>query len=453
MKNSITLSELHQRITTSIRESFPDRYFIVAEINELNESRGHAYLELSEKNEDEVLVAKARATIWARTYRMLKPYFETSTGHKFEAGLKVLLVVTVEFHEVYGYSLNIKDIDPSYTIGDIERKRLLIIQRLEEEGVVEMNKELDIPIVPQKIAIISSETAAGYGDFIDQLQNNDYGFKFYTKLFTAAMQGDETESSVIKALENIFEFEEVFDIVVIIRGGGSKSDLSWFDSYQMALNVSQFSLPVICGIGHEKDSSIIDLVAHTSLKTPTAVANFLVDSVAEYYNYLSQLTEDFSLKIKDIIDSNKNNLELLLSSFKPIINEIILKKTSDLELLKLDLKNVVNSVVKEQKYLLESFPVKLKNNIGRQISSKQQEIEMFMLNLKNNIENNIRNKKHVLNVFEQKNKLLSPNNILERGYSISLFKNKIIKSVKDINKGDIIETRVIDGSFKSKISN
>lgn len=453
MKHRITLSELHNKISNSFKENFADSFFIVAEINELNESRGHAYLELIEKDKSEVLLAKARATIWARTYRMLKPYFESATGHKFEAGLKVLLVVTVEFHEVYGYSLNIKDIDPSYTVGDIERKRLLIIKRLEEDGVMGMNKELEFPIVPQKVAIISSETAAGYGDFIDQLQNNDYGFKFYTKLFPAAMQGEETESSVINALEQIFEIDDIFDIVVIIRGGGSKSDLSWFDSYQMALNISQFSLPILTGIGHEKDESIIDLVAHTSLKTPTAVAGFLIDSVAEYYNYLMQLSEDFSYKIKDIIAENKNNLDFLMSKFKPVVNEILFKQNSDLELIKHSLKNIVNIKIQEQNYILQKIPVKIENSVQKYISLEKQNIEMKYVYLKNIAKNSIIKQKHKLKIFEQKNNLLSPNNILERGYSFTLLNNRIIKSKNDIKKGDIIETKLIDGSFKSKVEN
>ncbi len=451
MNNSITLSELNQRINLNIQESFPDRYYIVAEISELNESRGHAYLELIEKDEEGIMQAKARATIWARTFRMLKPYFETSTGHKFEAGLKVLIVVTVEFHEVYGFSLNIKDIDPNYTVGDIERKRLLIIQRLESEGVIDMNKELDIPIVPQKIAVISSETAAGYGDFIDQLNNNDYGFKFYIKLFPAAMQGEETENSIISALERIFEFEDIFDVVVIIRGGGSKSDLSWFDSYQLALNISQFSLPVISGIGHERDETITDLVAHTSLKTPTAVAGFLIDSVAEFYNYLNQLTEDFSVRIKEILIDNKSNLEYLITSFKPVIKEVLLKKETDLELKKADLKSIIKIIVQEQNHLFEKYPQNIKSSISINFNKKNQKLELLRLYLRNNISKSFVNQKHKLDVYVQKNKYMSPINILQRGYSITSHNGKLLKSVNDIKEGDLIETKVIDGDFKSKV--
>ncbi|MCF6364723.1 MAG: exodeoxyribonuclease VII large subunit [Bacteroidales bacterium] len=453
MSNNITLSELNRRISQNIKENFSDRFFIVAEISELNESRGHAYLELVEKDEEEVLRAKARATIWARTYRMLKPYFETSTGHKFEAGLKVLIVVTVEFHEVYGFSLNIKDIDPNYTVGDIERKRLLIIKKLEEEGVINMNKELEFPVVPQKIAVISSETAAGYGDFIDQLENNDYGFKYYTKLFPAAMQGEETENSIIKALDKIYDFDDIFDIVVIIRGGGSKSDLSWFDSYQLALNISQFSLPVLTGIGHDRDETITDLVAHISLKTPTAVAGFIIDATVEFYNYINQLAEDFSHRIKEIISENKSELEYLISNFKPTVKEILLKKDAELNLKKTDLKNLTKIIIQNKNHILLQYPLSLKNIIETGINNKKQKVEMLRMNFRNASKNNIIKEKHKLKVFEQKNKYLNPSGILKRGYSITSVNGKLIKSVKDVKKGDLAETKMIDGNFKSKVEN
>jgi len=272
LKDYISLSDLNIKIKEKIENNFFETFRITAEISELRENKGNAYLELSEKSETDIILAKARATIWARTYGMLKSYFESSTGHKLEAGLKVLIVVQVVFHEVYGFSLNVIDIDPTYTIGEIERKRLFIIKRLEEEGVMDMNKELDFPSVPQRIAVISSETAAGFGDFQNQLQISP--FKFVIKLFSAAMQGEETENSVVEALENIFEEEENFDLAVIIRGGGSKSDLAWFDSYKIAVNIAQFPLPVLTGIGHERDRSISDLTAHIALNTPTAVAEF-----------------------------------------------------------------------------------------------------------------------------------------------------------------------------------
>ena len=262
MENKLTLSELNERIKEVIEGAFPSSVWVIAEISELKENRnGHCYLELIEKQGTEI-VARSRATIWSYTYRMLKPYFETTTGQLFTQGIKILVQGAVEFHSAFGLSLNIKDIDPIYTVGDMAMQRKEIINRLQTEGVFEMNKELELPLVPQKIAVISSATAAGYQDFMNQMETNEFGFRFYTKLFQATMQGVEAVPSIIYALERIFQYEDFFDAVVIIRGGGATADLSSFDNYDLAFNITQFPLPVITGIGHEKDDTIIDLVAH-----------------------------------------------------------------------------------------------------------------------------------------------------------------------------------------------
>lgn len=227
MAEHLSLFDLNHQIKTQLESAFNSTYWVVAEISELRMHRsGHCYLELIEKDTDsEQVKAKARATIWAFTFRMLKPYFETTTGQSLTAGIKVLVRASIEYQEVYGLSLNIKDIDPTFTLGDIARRRMQIIQQLEDEGVMDMNKEVDLAPVPQTFAIISSPSAAGYEDFINQLENNPYGFKIYHKLFPAIMQGDQTEQSIIDALERIYTYEEVFDAVVIIRGGGSTADL------------------------------------------------------------------------------------------------------------------------------------------------------------------------------------------------------------------------------------
>jgi exodeoxyribonuclease VII large subunit len=274
MNGMMKLSELNGMVRQVLTEAFPTKLWVVAEISELKTQRsGHCYLVLIEKDTfTDKVVAQARATIWSYIYRILKPYFETTTGQVLIEGLKVLVQVTVEFHELYGYSLNIQDIDPTYTLGDLARRKTDIINKLTREGVIDMNKGLDFPLVPQRIAVISSETAAGYQDFTNHLNTNQGGYVFYTKLFSALMQGPQTEVSVIRALERIYEYEDLFDVVVIIRGGGSQFDLSCFDNYNIAFHVAQFPLPVITGIGHEKDNSVVDLVAHTRLKTPTAVA-------------------------------------------------------------------------------------------------------------------------------------------------------------------------------------
>jgi exodeoxyribonuclease VII large subunit len=271
---AISLIELQTQVKTGIRTMFPGIYWIIAEISEMNTNQsGHCYLELIEKStESEQIIAKAKATIWAFTFRMLKPYFESVTGQRFSTGIKVMLSVSIEFHELYGFSLNVKDIEPNYTVGDLTRKKQEIIKQLQDEGVFHLNKELEFPIVPQRIAVISSETAAGYGDFVHQLKTNRYGFKYYIKLFKAYMQGEEAEKSIINALDQIFESLEKFDIIVIIRGGGSQADLNCFNSYWLAYHITQFPLPVLTGIGHERDQTIADLVAFNNLKTPTAVA-------------------------------------------------------------------------------------------------------------------------------------------------------------------------------------
>ncbi len=451
MSQSISLSELNKLVKDTIQEGFPGKYNIIAEISEFNESRGHAYLELIEKNENDQLSAKARATIWASTYRMIKPYFETTTGHYLQAGLKILIVVTVEFHEIYGFSLNIKDIDPTYTIGDIEQKRLAIIKMLEEEGVFEMNKELEFPLVPQRIAVISSETAAGYGDFSEQLLENSYGFSFELKLFQSVVQGEEAEQSIIEALEKIYEKIDDFDVVVIIRGGGSKSDLSWFDSYNIAVNIAQFPVPIITGIGHEKDESVADMVAHTNLKTPTAAAEFIINKVLRFDTYLSDLGNQFFELIKNKLLNEKNSLELIKNSFHPLFLQIIKAEESELKLIKERFKNSVKENINNQKYELDIYPPVIKNILISGINDKSRSLEIMKMNFKNKISEYFSKHKHELEVLKQKNNFLSPVNVLKRGYSITTYKGKTVKSISDISNNDIIKTKLIDGSFKSKV--
>ena len=277
-KNKYTLLELSKLIGKTIENAFPGRYWLVAEINEIRENQnGHCYLELIEKDsEKDRIIARSRATIWANTWRMLKSYFETATSQPLGKGMMILVEVSVVFHELYGLSFNIRDIDPVYTLGDLERKRAETIKRLEQEGIINMNKELPFPVLPSRIAVISSPGAAGYEDFMHQITNNPGKYRFAITLFPATMQGDNTVSSVTEALEEIFEQESSYDLVVILRGGGSSSDLNSFDSYEIASHIAQLPLPVITGIGHERDRTIAGMVANTDLKTPTAVAEFLI---------------------------------------------------------------------------------------------------------------------------------------------------------------------------------
>ncbi len=451
MNENLKLSELNNQVKLTLQNNFDTSYRVVAEISEMRESRGHVYLELIEKDSNDKMLAKARATIWSNTYRILKPYFETTTGHSLESGLKILVVVSVEFHEIYGYSLNIRDIDPTYTLGDIERKRLEIIRQLEEEGVFDMNKELEIPNVPQRIAVISSETAAGYGDFSDQLQNNEFGYKFYEKLFPAIVQGENAEQSIIDALDLIFRKEDQFDLVVIIRGGGSKSDLSCFDSYLLALNISQFSLPVVTGIGHERDESIVDLVAHTSLKTPTAVAEFLISKLNTFDNYISDLQNDFTLAVENLLNEKHTEIEHYAYNLRPLVMNVLQRKDKELLMMSQKLIYNTNNYLLNKRQFINSLPDKIHIQYKNAGYKAEQKINNLQKEVSNTIKRFISKQQYILDIFEQKNTLLSPENILKRGYSISFTKGKLIKSINDVEKGDIIETKLIDGSFESEV--
>ena len=296
--DSLSLLELNALVRRSLEQCLPDEYWIQAELCDVrSNTTGHCYLEFVQKDpRSNNLVAKARGMIWNNIYRLLKPYFEETTGQLFTSGIKVLVKVTVQFHELYGYSLTVLDIDPAYTLGDMARRRREILLQLEEEGVLTLNKELEIPVLPQRIAVVSSATAAGYGDFCHQLQHNSGGFFFYTELFPALMQGNQVEESVLAALDRINARINEFDVVVIIRGGGATSDLSGFDTYLLAAACAQFPLPIITGIGHERDDTVLDSVAHTRVKTPTAAAELLIHRVAEVAEHL----EELSMRIRQV---------------------------------------------------------------------------------------------------------------------------------------------------------
>ena len=317
MMNSIetplTLYSLNNIVHNVISDALPSRYWITGELSEVRETAvGHCYIELVQRDEEtQELVAKARGTIWSRIYSLLRPYFLEQTGQPFAAGLKVLLQASVSFHELYGYTLDVCDIEPAYTIGDIARHRQQIIKRLTDEGVIDLNKELELPLLPQRIAVISSATAAGYGDFCDQLLNNRYGFVFYPRLFPAPMQGNNAEQGIIAALDKIAEDIDNWDAVVIIRGGGATSDLGCFDTYDLANNCAQFPLPIITGIGHLRDESVLDIVAHTSAKTPTAVAEFLIHSMLTNETMITELQSSIATAIERRMENEKRRIDTL----------------------------------------------------------------------------------------------------------------------------------------------
>ena len=300
-EHPLSLYELNALVKRSIHACLPDTYWVQAELSDVRSNySGHCYLEFVQKEpRGNNLIAKARGTIWSNVYRLLKPYFEEETGQAFVAGIKVMVKVAVEFHELYGYSLTVQDIDPTYTLGDMARRRREILKQLEEEGVLTLNKELEIPLLAQRIAVISSATAAGYGDFCNQLEQNPYGFVFYPRLFPAIMQGERVEQSVITALDAIHACRDDWDVVVIIRGGGATSDLSGFDTYELAANCAQFPIPIITGIGHERDDTVLDCVSHTRVKTPTAAAEYLINHLHD----TAKVLEDYASAVLHTIST------------------------------------------------------------------------------------------------------------------------------------------------------
>lgn len=309
----ITLLELQRRIKRAVEESLPLPVWVVAEISDLkvNSYSGHCYMELVEKEEASkggaaTPKAQARAVVWRGQYAMLAAYFQSQTGSPLKVGMKILVKVTVTYHEMYGLSLQISDIDPTYTLGEVERQKQMTIAQLRADGVWDMNRELPLPCPVQRVAIVSSATAAGYQDFCRELALGGYDFRL--TLFEAVVQGERAEESVIDALSRIAEREEEFDVVVMIRGGGSTSDLSCFNSYRLCAHVAQFPLPVVTGIGHDKDQSVADMVAHTPLKTPTAVAVWLTQQMQNIEGWL----EEASLKLSELAAAMLQREKLLL---------------------------------------------------------------------------------------------------------------------------------------------
>ncbi|MDR0232802.1 MAG: exodeoxyribonuclease VII large subunit [Dysgonamonadaceae bacterium] len=408
MINALSLSQLNRLISEVVKENFPETYWLIAETSDVrvNHSNGHCYLEFIEKNESTgAVIAKARGYIWNNTFRMIKPYFEETTKQSFTSGLKTLVRVGIDFHELYGYGLTVYDIDPTYTLGDLQRKRQEIINRLEEDGILTMNKELDFPSIPQRIAIISSPTAAGYEDFSEHLSNNKYGFVFYPKLFPTLMQGEQTESSVIKALDKIYQHQDAFDVVAIIRGGGATSDLSSFDSYLLAANCAQFPLPIITGIGHERDDTVLDIVAYHRAKTPTAVADFLIENTEETCNELMDLEDSIISGTTQILNQANQNLQNLSIRIPNAALSLLEKQFAGLELYKVRLQHAVKNRLNEAE-------------------SQLKEKEAFI-------------------------KLSSPEYILAKGYSITLKNGKAVKNAADLKCGDRISTKLSKGEIQS----
>ena len=388
----------------------PDEYWVEAELSECRENRGHCYMELIQKDElSATPVAKASAKCWASKWLMVRPYFERITGQRLVVGMKVLLKVYAQFHEAYGFSWIVTDIDPTYTLGDMARKRQEIINQLKAEGVFDLQKELSLPLFCQRIAVISSETAAGYGDFCHQLADNPYNFKFHIQLFPATMQGDGIERSIIEALNSINAACDDYDAVVIIRGGGATSDMAGFDTLALAENVANFPIPIITGIGHDRDESILDMVSHTRVKTPTAAAAFLIDHLKTVLDQLTTLSEAIPRLF---------------------------------------------SVVKaRQEARLDNLYQRILMRVQQRAVTSQADIRHLEQGLLTALQRRLISEHHRLEMLEEKVRALDPTLLLKRGYSITLFNGKAVRDPQALHPGDEIETRLEKGTIYSKFKN
>ena len=452
-KQHISLSELNFRIREAIQDNFSEGCWVVAEINEININRkGHCYLELIDKDViNNKITARARGTIWSFTYRMLKAYFESETGKGLERGIKILVKVNVQYHEQYGLSLNITDIDPVYTMGDLAKRRQETINRLKEEGIFDMNKETVIPELPQRIAIISSPTAAGFGDFVNQLDNNEANYKLHHKLFPANMQGNEAVGSVINALDQIYNYDDFFDVVVLIRGGGSKTDLACFDEYDIAVNIAQFPLPVITGIGHERDESIADMVANTSLKTPTAVAEYLINCFSDAEAHINQLRQNIVDLSRNILSRESEKLKIITRRFQPLIRVSISEKENKLLLYGQILLNSTTKTLNTKRRNITQFQNKISQQAQSTIKNNARQLETKTQRLNTGLKILFIEEANRLNMFGNKLELLKPEAILKRGYSITRKNGKVITSSNNLEKGDEIETILLEGTILSSV--
>lgn len=403
---AMTLLELNGMVRTTLERGMRDEYWVEAELAEARETRGHCYMELVQKDSlSNTPVAKASAKCWKQTWMLIQPYFERTTGQPLRAGMKVLLRVYPNFHEAYGFSWIVTDIDPTFTVGDLARRRQEIIAALKAQGIFDMNRQLELPMFAQRIAVISSQTAAGYGDFCNQLNDNPYGFRFHATLFPAVMQGEGVEQSVIAALERIYEEVDNYDCVVIIRGGGATSDMSGFDTLALAENVAQFPLPVITGIGHDRDESVLDMVACIRVKTPTAAAAYLVSHL---------------LKVSDLID-NMNERMVRCATMRIEMQKMRLARLSE------RLPSVFSLVKVKREAHLDALNSRLITSV-RQFFDRQT---------------------HRLDMLGQRAAALDPKLLLSRGYSITIHNGKAVRDKDTLKPGDEIETIFEKGTVKS----
>lgn len=429
-ETAISLVEFNRRIGGLLHDASVQRCWVVAETSDVRQSGGHCYLELVQKDaQTGQTLARMRGIVWASVYARLRCEFERATGQPFASGMNVMVEVSANFHEQYGLSVVITGINPTYTLGDMARQRLEILNRLRSEGIIDMNKQLPWADVAQRVAVISAAGAAGYGDFMNQLHNNPSGIKFYTCLFPAVMQGQSTVTSVIAALERINDYADLFDCVVIIRGGGSTSDLNSFDNYDLAANVAQFPLPVICGIGHDRDNTVVDSVASVRVKTPTAAAEWLLDRAQSALDHVNALTDMVVDSATQMLSGARQQLAYFTSGIPLMADNIVVRHRARLQ------------------QIAAAIPVVVARRIdgaGKDLAFASQRVAMAARQC-------VANERQRVTGLEKQVELLSPDRVLRRGYSLTLRDGHVVTSALSLRAGDSLVTRFADGERTSVV--
>ena len=422
-KETLTLYELNQMVRESLAITMPDEYWVEAEISEMREVRGHCYMELVQKDAaGNTPVAKASAKCWKNKWALLRPHFERNAGQTLRAGLKVRLLVYADFHEAYGFSWIVADIDPTYTLGDMARKRLEIVRMLKQQGVFDLQKELSLPLFTQRVAVISSEQAAGYGDFYRHLHENDWHLHFSVQLFTATMQGEGVERSVIAALDAINERLTDFDVVVIIRGGG-------FDSLPLAENVANFPLPIITGIGHDRDESVLDMVSFRRVKTPTAAAALLVEHLAETYQRVTDAQEEMVHLLQRRMELERIRQARLAEKVPMLFSLVRTRQEKRFENMALRMRNAMATTLQRQDLRLQRLTLALPIQAERLLTKATHRLELLGQTIKSH----------------------DPALLLSKGYSITTLGGKVVRNANDLQKGDVIVTQLQKGKVKSVV--
>ena len=427
---ALTLYELNNLVREVISTTLHDEYWVEAELSELREVRGHCYMELIQKDLfSNTPVAKASAKCWKNKWQFLSPKFEKVTGQYLRSGLKVLLKVYPDFHEAYGFSWIVTDINPEFTMGDMARKRMEIVNQLKEEGVFDLQKELEMPLFAQRIAVVSSANAAGYGDFCNQLADNSYGLQFYPRLFSAVMQGEGVEQSVIAALNEINRKVDDFDVVVIIRGGGATSDMSGFDTLSLAENVANFPLPIVTGIGHDRDESVLDMVSHTRVKTPTAAAAFLVDHLERVYERVLDAQNELLSNVRHRMEMEKARLLHLGEKIPMLFSLYKGRQEARLDHIFISISSAIQTRLAQENRLLGGLAQRIKPSMERRLMREH----------------------YRLDLLSQRAKALDPALLLRRGYSMTTLNGQVVKDKAQLKPGDEIVTRLEKGTVTSII--